>query len=137
MAFIVDGIELLHNGEKYTFIKKHRVSGNPNASVWTCSCQEEFNLVDEGLKKGYTETRVITQAYNLQKGLHIIGRNNVNTNLKIAKFVNSSPKLWHGYPADHIKNNQDRPTLDILKKMCTDDLISVKQMRKISRGQKI
>lgn len=137
MSFTIDGIEILYNGEEYKFVKKHRLIGNPNASVWSCSFVEEFDLVEDGLKKRYTEEKNTPQAYNLKKTLCVIGSNDINPKLKIAKFVNSSPKLWHGYPADHVKNNQDRPTLDVLNRMHSNGLISAKQMRKISRGQKI
>lgn len=137
MAFIIDGKEALYNGEDYKFIKKHRASGNPNASVWICSFKEEFDLAENGLKSQYTERKNLLQAYNLNKGLSVLGKNDVNPKLKIAKFVNTSPNLWHGYPADHVMNNQDRPTLDVLSKMCSNGLISPKQMRKISKGQKI
>ena len=137
MAFIVDGKEVLFNGEDYIFIKKHRASGNANASVWICSLREEFNLVEDGLKNQYTERQKCFQAYNLKKGLPVLGTNNVNSELKIAKFVNSTPTIWHGYPADHIQKNQDRPTLDVLSKMHLNDLISAKEMKRISKGQKV
>ena len=137
MSFIIDGKEPLYNGEEYCFIKKHRTLGNPNASVWTCTLREEFDLADNGLKNDYTESKKVLQAYNLKKGLPALGKNNVNPELRIAKFVNTTPAVWHGYPADHVQKNQDRPTLDVLKKMLSNDLISAKEMKKISKGQKI
>ena len=57
MSFIIDGKEPLYNGEEYCFIKKHRTLGNPNASVWTCTLREEFDLADNGLKNDYTERK--------------------------------------------------------------------------------
>ena len=72
-----------------------------------------------------------------ENNIDVNQKQNINSELKLAKFINSTQKLWHGYPADHVKNNQDRPTLDILTKMHTNGLITTKQMRKISKGQKV
>ena len=73
----------------------------------------------------------------MEDTIHILGRNNVNPELIIAKFVNSTPTIWHGYPADYVQKNQDRPTLDVLNKMYSNGLISAKEMKRISKGQKI
>lgn len=137
MAFRIDGVEILYNGEKYKFVKKHRMLTNPNASVWTCSFIDEFDLVNNSLQCQYIEIKNAPQAFNLKKGLPILGKNIINSELKLAKFVNSTQQLWHGYPADHVKNNQDRPTLDVLTKMHINGLLTTKQMRKISKGQKV
>ena len=137
MSFIIDGKEPLYNGEDYVFIKKHRTFGNPNASVWTCTLKEEFDLAEDGLKSQYIENKKDLQAYNLKKGLLILGRNNINPELRIAKFINSTPTVWHGYPADYVQKNQDRPTLDVLNKMYSNGLISAKEMKRISKGQKV
>ena len=72
-----------------------------------------------------------------KQGLPILGVNNVNPELKIAKFVHSTPTIWHGYPADYIQKNQDRPTLDVLMKMHSNGLITAKEMKRISKGQKV
>ena len=66
MAFIIDGQEALYNGEDYKFIKKHRASGNPNASVWICSFKEEFDLAENGLKSQYTERKNETAEYTVR-----------------------------------------------------------------------
>ena len=137
MSFKTDGLEILYNGEQYKFVKKHRIFNNSDASIWTCSFLDEFDLVNKSLQCQYIENKKVPQTFNLKKGLPVLGKNNINSELKLAKFINSTQKLWHGYPADHVKNNQDRPTLDILTKMHTNGLITTKQMRKISKGQKV
>lgn len=56
--------------------------------------------------------------------------------LLIAKFVASnSPKVWHGYPADHQKRTQDIPDTIILEEWMRLSYLKPAKIRKVMRGQ--
>ena len=138
MSFVINGEETLANKEKYKFICKHRVPSNPSASIWSISFLEEFQLADDSIIKNYIEIQKASrQSFNIFNNLQTIGYNKIHNNLKLAKFVNSTPNLWHGYPADHVKNNQDRPTTETLMKMVNNNKITLRQMSIICRGKKL
>lgn len=140
MAFNINSIQKLHNQEDYLFHHKHRIIGNANASVWCIDYQVEYNLADTSITNNYLETRNTLTAFNVlkvQNTLQIIGHNARNNPCYIAKFVKSNPNQWHGYPGDYIANNQDKPSQVTLTKFLQANIISKKEMRHISRGQKL
>ena len=56
--------------------------------------------------------------------------------LIVAKFVAShSPKVWHGYPADHERKTADIPTTNILWQWINPQYLGPAKTRKIMRGQ--
>jgi len=56
--------------------------------------------------------------------------------LLIAKYVASnSPKVWHGYPADHQKRTHDIPDSKILGDWMRLNLLRPAKIRKLMRGQ--
>lgn len=141
MAFCYNETELLSNGESYYFSPKHRGSGNPKASKWLkdISYQIEHKLADLAIKE-YFEQKKPSVAFNFYRKNNAIcplGYNNLHKALIIAKFVNSSTELWHGYPGDYISNNQDKPTEITLKNFVSHGILSKKEMRCISKGQRL
>ena len=55
----------------------------------------------------------------------------------IAKFVDGNKNsIWHGYPANHVKNNQDIPPKEVLMKWANAGYIRMSQVRKLIGGQK-
>jgi hypothetical protein len=55
----------------------------------------------------------------------------------IAKFIDSnSTNKWHGYAANHVKNNQDIPPRDILFKWENAGYIRMALVRKLMGGKK-
>ncbi len=57
--------------------------------------------------------------------------------LFIAKFVDSNKNnKWHGYPANHVKNNQDIPPEEILLKWVNAQYIRMALVRKLIGGKK-
>lgn len=141
MAFCSNGIEFLSNGESYFFSPKHRGIGNPNASVWlkNISFQIEHQIAYIAINNNmYVEQQKQPVAYNLYKAnnkICAIGYNVKRKDLIIAKFVNSSPNTWHGYPGDYIGKMQDKPNQTTLKQLVLNGVISKKEMSRISRGQ--
>ncbi len=56
--------------------------------------------------------------------------------LFLAKFVDgNNNQRWHGYPADHILNQQDIPTGEILLAWKYAGYLSFPKVRKLMRGQ--
>jgi hypothetical protein len=56
--------------------------------------------------------------------------------LFVAKFVAANQSiLWHGYPADHERHIQDRPSTEILRNWMDSELLPEAKIRKIGRGQ--
>jgi len=142
MSFVINGVEALSNGDNYTFISKHHLPSK-YGSIWIISLQDEFNAADNSIKKGYIETlnngNNTTISYNfvIKNGnISIVGSNRYSKKLKLCKFVNSSAYLWHGYPADYCKNQQDKPNQNTLLKMYNDNLIDKRMVSKISGGKR-
>lgn len=143
MAFVSGGKEPLFNNDTYLFHLKHRGAPQNGISTWIVNCQEEYDLADNALQNGYveeTETKPI--AYNLSKdkALKIIGQRKKDSKmleLKLAKFVNSNPQEWHGYPADHMSNSQDRPSDETLNKLYKNNIIDKTDMNRLLRGKKL
>jgi hypothetical protein len=140
MAFIIDGTEMLSNGEYYKFLRKHRIgTAYKKASQWIIQLKEEYRLCDEALYNDqYKQDNYI--AYNLKKDgskFVCLGKSKRGLNLYIGKFVNTVPNLWHGYPADYISNNQDKPKMKVLEALKNKGIITPQDMRRISKGQKL
>lgn len=54
----------------------------------------------------------------------------------LAKFVASPTGEWHGYPADHVRNNRDIPQEFITRSWLDSELLTRPTIRKIVRGQR-
>ena len=120
----------------YLFNPKHRNSSNPNASTWDITFEEEFFLADEGI----TFFKNDKTAFNVKKEynrLEVLGFSPRKLKLFLAKFVMSFPDNWHGYPANHVSNNQDKPDQATLKQMVKTNKLSKKEVRCIGRGQRL
>ena len=120
----------------YTISKKHR-GKNKNKSSWSIAMHEEVDLFADALKKGYEEDNI---AWNLLfdgKAVCVVGYSTDDYELKLAKFLDSDKKdQWHGYPADYLKNIQDIPPYDFLKRWMEAKYITVAVMAKIRKGQR-
>jgi len=75
-------------------------------------------------------------------GLHFENNNPANlgvaqdhkTLVFIAKFVNDR-KTWHGYPADHQRNNQDIPDIQIRRKWLKENILPRRTVLQLGKGQ--
>lgn len=144
MSFVIDGEEVLVNGEVYKFIKKHRDSSYNKASHWIISFIDEHAMANQSLSLAFTEVinknNIIKQAYNVLKSkgsLQTVGTSKNGLDLKLGKFVKTTPALRHGYPADYIGNIHDKPSQNTLTNMFKNGSIDKNELSKISRGKKI
>lgn len=126
---------------KTTFIstKKHRIRGNPNASIWTIGYREEYivflkskpHLSNDGISWG-----VHTPNGRMAK----LGDSNCgNYDLIFAKYTSheNNDDLWHGYPANYIKNTQDVPSNNFLKDLVLKNYLTKAKRKKIRNGKEI
>lgn len=120
----------------YIISSQHRRSGNPNKCIWTITYEEEVNCFIQALNGDW---RTGAEAWGVKvigDILQVIGLNNDNQELKLAKFVDGSKSnVWHGYPADYMKKAQDRPATNILKVWVDNGYLTKAKMSKIRLGQ--
>jgi len=121
----------------YTISKKHR-GHNKKKSYWSIKMPREIALFRSSLQNGY-EDKANHTAWNLNivnGEIRLVGYTVNKKELKIAKFVDSNHnEKWHGYPANYIKNSQDRPSSKVLELWYNANVISAATMKKIKGGQ--
>lgn len=67
--------------------------------------------------------------------MNVLGHNNRREELKIAKFVDGSQNdVWHGYPADYLRNKHDIPHTTVLTTWKSLGYISKSTLNKLRRG---
>lgn len=131
----------LSNGDTkaYTFSPKHRgVVINDEISKWsithaaeaTCFLQTGNHHYMDGAKGwGFVKTNGVFE---------IIGEVKIGLiphQLKIAKFTEDHNNIWHGYPC-YLKRKGDKPSKSILITWVNNNIITKKEMSKISAYQK-
>lgn len=130
-------IDLVENANgNYIISSQHRRSGNPNKSIWTISFDDEVECFIQTMKGNWKSGTEAWGIKVLDNVLQIIGLNNKKQELKLAKFVDgANTNVWHGYPADHVRKSQDRPTTNILKTWVGSGYLTKAKMSKIRLGQ--
>lgn len=121
----------------YTISSKHR-GHNKNKSNWSIKMPIEVSLFKSALKKGYEDKTKYTawNLYIVNEEISEVGYTVDKERVKIAKFVDSNHnEIWHGYPANYIKNNQDIPSVSVLNLWYNEKIITLATMRKIRGGQ--
>lgn len=122
---------------KYIISSKHREIKSPHKSYWTIEYSEELDCFVENYSKAYRESNLTWGLILNESSLKVLGKNTFKEELKLAKFIDSSlTNIWHGYPADYRRKNQDRPSSEILKKWVDAKIITKAKMLKIRQGQK-
>ncbi len=125
----------------YYIHKADHRNGSPDKSQWTILEPVERRCFE----RAYTSWRC--SGYNCW-GLHlednrvaylgVTKRSAPETrNLFVAKFLDGNRNnKWHGYPADHVLNQQDIPPEDVLAMWLAAQLLRPAIIRKLSKGQK-
>lgn len=120
---------------RYIVSSQHRRKGNPKKCIWIVTFDDEVNCFIYTIRQNW---RVGSEAWGLLVSntiLRVVGRNNSNDDLKLAKFVDgNNNEIWHGYPADYMLRSQDRPTTRILQEWVNNGYISKAKMSKIRLG---
>jgi hypothetical protein len=126
---IAAGIWYAHNP-----LHRNRTRGK---SQWTIDELAELESFRRSLNRAWLMS-------NVGWGLHFennkvtylgIAEDNIRR-VFVAKFINDEPNsTWHGYPADHQRNQQDIPARIILKDWLDRSILSPPKIRKLARGQ--
>ena len=120
---------------EYIISSQHRRTGNVNKSIWIVPFEEEVNCFSQSFTEKWIDK---TKAWGLvfeNDILKVIGLNNNNQELKLAKFVDANGNnIWHGYPADYMNRVHDIPLENVLKKWVIKKYITKAKMNKIRRG---
>ena len=120
---------------RYIISSQHR-NGNPNKSIWTLSHDGEIDCFVFSFSSEWKDDNTCWGVSVIGQNIQVVGHNTNNEVLKIAKFVDANAnKLWHGYPADYMRNSQDRPTTNTLRDWVTKGYITKAKMSKIRLGQ--
>jgi hypothetical protein len=120
---------------EYIISSQHRRVGNVNKCIWIVSFEEEVNCFTNTFTENWISK---TKAWGLlieNDLLKVIGLNNNNQELKLAKFVDANNNnIWHGYPADYMNRVHDIPLENVLKNWVLKKYITKAKMNKIRRG---
>ena len=114
----------------------HR-NNSPRKSQWTISVRDEKTCFFRMYNLRWCEGNY-GWSLHLNKGITNYLGVSVKRHRKLflAKFVGgNNNQLWHGYPADHILNQQDTPTMEILLAWKLAGYISLPKVRKLIKGQ--
>ncbi len=126
----------IKDGVKYIISSHHRMKGKAHKSYWTVSRVDEVECFKNAIMKDWAKEHEAWGLKIISNNLSVLGCNVDGEKLKIAKFVDSGQlNVWHGYPADFMRNIQDIPPTDILKEWVIQDYISKPKMLKIRQGQ--
>ncbi len=131
------GIYYLHKAD-------HR-NGSPKKSQWIITKDEERS----SFKRAFNSKWIVLSHSESYWGLHFDEHDQVaNLGISkssgpdrfaifIAKFVDGNKNdKWHGYPANHVMNNQDIPPEEILLKWARAEYIRKQLIRKLLGGMK-
>lgn len=120
---------------RYIISSQHR-NGNPNKSIWSLTHDGEIDCFIFSVNSNWVDEHTCFGVSVLGETIQVVGHNCDNDELKIAKFVDANANmLWHGYPADYMRNSQDRPATNILRDWVQKGYISKAKMSKIRLGQ--
>lgn len=104
-------------------------------SQWSISPNQEIVCFNLAHSKGWTEADKGWGLHYSNDVLDYLGlAQDHRTRVFIAKFVGNQGN-WHGYPADHQKNQQDIPTERIRRIWMNDNVLKPAKIRKITKGQ--
>jgi hypothetical protein len=109
--------------------------GHPNKSCWLISNEDEIECFITSNTSSWTESNIGWGLKSVDGEIQVIGESTQRVELKLAKFIGDQNDLWHGYPADYIMKNQDRPSATVLKMWCESGFIVKHQLLKIRQGK--
>lgn len=118
------------------FIYSHHRKNKKNKSIWTITREEEVDCFVLAQTNNWKQDFVSWGIIHDGTAIKELGTNPQNEILKLAKFVDSNNNdIWHGYPADYIRNDQDRPNMSVLQAWRTKKYIEKHHVTKIRQGK--
>lgn len=142
---ILENVEHLIQADVFYIHKVDHRNSSPKKSQWTISEESERECFSHSLISSWSDKEQAEYEY---WGLHFdneqvaylgITRSSGGAQqepLFIAKFLDSSQNnKWHGYPADYVKNNQDKPPSLVLKAWADAQHFSPATISKIAQSK--
>ena len=122
----------------YIISYAHRkINSYPEKSKWKISPDKEVYCFVNSQKFNWVEDNISWGLLQESNYLIELGVNRFKETLKFAKFIDSNKKnIWHGYPADYMRNQQDRPRISILLDWRNRGIIQKYHVTRIRRGKK-
>lgn len=126
----------IQTGIFYEIHPDHR-NKTRNKSQWIIKIEEERSCFNKTIENSWINKNVGWGLHFENDILSYLGfAQDHITKIFIAKFVDgSNSNHWHGYPADHHRNNDDIPSQKILHLWLDAKVLSSPKIRKILRGQ--
>ena len=111
---------------------RNQMSGK---SQWSISHSQESACFGAAHSKGWTDAIKGWGLHYYNGGVDYLGfGQDHTTNVFIAKFVGNQG-VWHGYPADHQRNQQDIPSERVRRMWLQNGVLTAAKVRKITKGQ--
>lgn len=127
------------HGCRYYFHPHHRCRKSSKKSQWIISMPMELECFDHSLAMGWKNGAFawgILRSKDSSCRLIILGHNRYQERLSMAKFRDDSKcGVWHGYPADYVRNLGDRPATPILESWRTLGYVEKHHISKIRTGK--
>jgi hypothetical protein len=121
--------------KQYIVSSAHR-RHQANKSWWIIPIDSEVDCFITSIINNWIESTTAWGNIHNGNGLEILGNNSFHIPLKLAKFVDSAnTNIWHGYPADYVRNEQDRPGIVILQDWRIRGIIEKHHVVKIRKGK--
>ena len=118
-------------------VHPHHRNGTPHKSQWSIPESQERNVFIHARDQNWLLQTVGWGLHVVNGRVEYLGTTHNGTRcLFVAKFVDASENhTWHGYPADHQRRPSDIPSVCILQRWMTSNLLRRAVIRKIVRGQ--
>ena len=118
----------------YTIVSYHRNNSNSSKSKWTILDNEEIACFLKSMQETWVFDKFAWGLHLIEGEILQLGINPMKEILKCAKFVQNEG-IWHGYPADYMRNIHDKPHSNILNNWRDSNIITKSQMSKIKQGK--
>lgn len=131
---------LIEPGVVYIHKVDHR-NGNPHKSQWTIIEADERTCFHRSRRAWGNPAYCCWGLHLVNEQAEYLGMSkraaSEQRRLFIAKFVDGNRNgKWHGYPADHVANQQDIPPEIVLGSWLRQGHLPTAVIRKVLRGQK-
>lgn len=126
-------------GAFYVLKSDHRGTPSEHKCTWTIHRVAELACFAEMIAKHWHQDDTGWGLCYDDGGNPVeLGRNSSDEVLKLAKFPcdqGIAPPVWHGYPADYLRRQQDRPPMRILNAWRTEGFVKKFEIARIRGGR--
>lgn len=123
----------------YLMLAYHRKNGKRlGKSYWTIEEKDEIEVFTSARTSKWVRSREGWGLHISDGKVEYLGMDQAHTEqVFLAKFrADSKPYEWHGYPGDHVRNEQDIPDSEILMSWKDAGLLPRTKIAKIAKGKR-